>query len=160
METIKKIAAFFYKSANGPEPVRDMKTRKPIGSTFDSFLQDEGVYEETQAVALKRVLAWKIKQAMKKKHIVKSVMARRMRTSRSQLDRLLDPESGSITLSTLARAGRVLGREVRLGVHLRRVPTSKRYHCFRLRRISHNNGGYQHTVQTTHAKKDIVQSCS
>ena len=81
---------------------------------FDDFLKEDGNYEEAQAVAIKRVLAWKIEQEMKKKHIVKAEMARRMETSRSQLDRLLDPANPSITLSTLARAGRVLGREVRL----------------------------------------------
>ena len=91
-----------------------MKKKRSIGSAFDDFLKEDGTYEETQAVAIKRVLSWRIGQDMKKKRIVKSEMARRMHTSRSQLDRLLDPENASITLSTLARAGRVLGREVRL----------------------------------------------
>jgi len=91
-----------------------MKKRNSIGSTFDDFLKEEGTYEETQAVAIKRVLAWRIEQDMKKKRIAKVEMARRMHTSRSQLDRLLDPKNGSVTLSTLARAGHVLGRQVRL----------------------------------------------
>jgi antitoxin HicB len=91
-----------------------MKKREHVGSSFDDFLKEEGTYEETQAVAIKRVLAWKIEQDMKKKRIVKARMARLMHTSRSQLDRLLDPQNPSVTLSTLARAGHVLGREVRL----------------------------------------------
>ena len=91
-----------------------MKKKGSIGSTFDDFLKEEGAYEDAQAVAIKRVLAWRIEQDMKKKHILKVDMARRMHTSRSQLDRLLDVRNGSVTIATLARAGRVLGREVRL----------------------------------------------
>ena len=91
-----------------------MKKKGSIGSTFDDFLKEEGTYEATQAVAIKRVLAWQIQQAMKKKHIAKAEMARRMETSRSQLDRLLDPKNDSLTLTTLARAGQVLGRQIRL----------------------------------------------
>jgi len=93
-----------------------MNTKKKghIGSSFDDYLKEEGTYEQTQAVAIKRVLTWRIVQDMKKKHIDKADMARRMATSRSQLDRLLDPENPSVTLSTLTRAGRILGREVRL----------------------------------------------
>ena len=60
-----------------------------IGSGFDGFLKEEGTYEATQAVAIKRVLAWQIGQAMKNSHITKAEMARRMETSRSQLDRFL-----------------------------------------------------------------------
>ena len=85
-----------------------------IGSTFDDFLKEEGTYEATQAVAVKRVLAWQIAQAMKAQHITKADMARRMDTSRSQLDRLLDPESNSVTLETLARAARAVGRRVKV----------------------------------------------
>ena len=85
-----------------------------IGSAFDDFLKEEGTYEGTQSVAIKRVLAWQIEQAMKEKHITKAEMARRMDTSRSQLDRLLDPDSDSVTLETLARAARAVGRQVRV----------------------------------------------
>jgi DNA-binding Xre family transcriptional regulator len=67
-------------------------------------LKEDGTYELTQAVAIKSVLAWQIGQAMEKKRITKAEMARRTDTSRSQLDRLLDPESDSVTLETLARA--------------------------------------------------------
>ena len=85
-----------------------------IGSTFDDFLKEDSSYEATQAVAIKRVLAWQIGQAMERKHITKADMARRMDTSRSQLDRLLDPESNSVTLETLARAARAVGRQVKV----------------------------------------------
>jgi predicted XRE-type DNA-binding protein len=85
-----------------------------IGTTFEDFLKDEGTYEAAQSVAIKRVLAWQIEKAMKKKRLTKAEMARRMETSRSQLDRLLDPDSDSVTLETLARAARAIGRQVKL----------------------------------------------
>ena len=85
-----------------------------VGSTLDDFLKEDGTYESTQAVAIKRVLAWQIGQAMEKKHITKAEMARRMDTSRSQLDRLLDPDSNSVTLETLTRAARAVGRQVKV----------------------------------------------
>jgi predicted XRE-type DNA-binding protein len=85
-----------------------------VGSAFDDFLKEDGIYESTQAVAIKRVLAWQIGQAMEKKQLTKAEMARRMDTSRSQLDRLLDPDSNSVTLETLTRAARAVGRQVRV----------------------------------------------
>jgi len=85
-----------------------------IGSAFDDFLKDEGTYEATQGLAIKRVLAWQIEEAMKKRRLTKAEMARRMETSRSQLDRLLDPDSASVTLETLTRAARAIGRQVKL----------------------------------------------
>jgi antitoxin HicB len=91
-----------------------VRKKGSIGSTFDDFLREEGTYETTQAVAIKRVLAWQIEKAMKESHMTKAEMARRMETSRSQLDRLLDPGSNSVTLSTLDRAARVIGRRVKL----------------------------------------------
>lgn len=92
-----------------------MKAKKKgrIGSSFDSFLREEGRYEETQAVAIKRVLAWQIEEAMKKGDVTKSEMARRMNTSRSQLDRLLDPDNHAISLETLARAAHAVGRTLK-----------------------------------------------
>jgi antitoxin HicB len=93
---------------------RNRKKKGTIGSPFDDFLKGEGTYESTQAVAIKRVLAWQIGHAMEEKHITKAEMARRMETSRSQLDRLLDPDSDSVTLETLARAARAVGRQVRV----------------------------------------------
>ena len=86
------------------------------GSSFDDFLKEEGIYEECTAAALKRVLAAQIARAMAEEKISKSVMARRMETSIAALNRLLDPENESVTLSTMAKAAHALGRhlEIRL----------------------------------------------
>jgi antitoxin HicB len=90
-----------------------MKKRN-IGSSFDSWLREEGIYEEVSANAIKRVLARQVEAAMREKKFSKAQMARRMHTSRAALDRLLDPENDGITLSTLQKAASALGREVRL----------------------------------------------
>ena len=82
------------------------------GSTFDSFLDEEGFREEVEAIAIKRVLAWQLEQAMRKQQKTKQAMARELHTSRSQLDRLLDPRNVSVTLDTITRAARALGRRV------------------------------------------------
>jgi len=95
-----------------------MKTKKyrrkidHSGSTFDSFLEKEGIREEVEAVAIKRVLAWQLVQAMRKQQKTKQAMAKQLRTSRSQLDRLLDPGNVSVTLDTITRAARALGKRV------------------------------------------------
>jgi DNA-binding Xre family transcriptional regulator len=88
--------------------------KKNIGSTFDSWLREDGIYEEVSANAIKRVIARQITAAMSQKGITKAEMARQMSTSRASLDRLLDPENGSITLSTLQKAASAVGREIRL----------------------------------------------
>jgi hypothetical protein len=91
------------------------KKRKRInhsGSTFDSFLEEEGIREEVEAVAVKRVLAWQLMQAMREQQKTKQEMAKLLRTSRSQLDRLLDPQNASVTLDTMSRAARVLGKRL------------------------------------------------
>ena len=88
--------------------------RKNIGSTFDSWLREAGTYEEVSANAIKRVIARQITSAMSQKGLTKAEMARQMSTSRASLDRLLDPENGSITLSTLQKAASVVGRGIRL----------------------------------------------
>lgn len=85
-----------------------------IGSRFEDFLKETGDYEAAKATAIKRVLAWQIGETMKRDGITKAEMARRMATSRSQLDRLLDPDNDDVTLTTLARAASALGREIRL----------------------------------------------
>jgi len=82
------------------------------GSTFDSLLEEEGIREEVEAVAIKRVLAWQLEQAMKEQRKTKQVMAKQLRTSRSQLDRLLDPQNVSVTIATITRAARALGKRV------------------------------------------------
>jgi DNA-binding Xre family transcriptional regulator len=88
--------------------------RKNIGSSFDGWLRDEGIYEEVTATAIKRVLARQVAAAMKEKNVSKAEMARRMRTSRAALDRLLDPEYDAVTLATLRKAAAAVGRELRL----------------------------------------------
>jgi hypothetical protein len=90
------------------------KKKGRIGSSFDEFLKEEGDYEETSAVAIKRVLAWQLEKAMAKEGLTKNEMAKRMRTSRSQLDRILDPDNDKIQLDTVFKAARVLGRGVKL----------------------------------------------
>ena len=93
-----------------------MKIRKKgrIGSSFGDFLKDDGVYNEVETVAVKRVIAWQLEEAMKARRMSKLQMARRMKTSRSQIDRLLDPSHSGVTLETLARAAQVLGRQIRV----------------------------------------------
>ena len=88
--------------------------KKNIGSTFDSWLRDEGLYEEVNSTAMKRVVARQVEAAMHQKGLTKAEMARRMRTSRAALDRLLDPENDAVTLGTLRKAAAVVGREIRL----------------------------------------------
>lgn len=87
---------------------------KHLGSDFDDFLREEGLLEEANAVAAKRVLAYQIAEAMKQQELSKAAMARRMGTSRSSLDRLLDPQVPSVTLLTIEKAARVLGKAVRI----------------------------------------------
>jgi DNA-binding Xre family transcriptional regulator len=87
---------------------------KNIGSSFDNWLREEGVYEEVSAAAIKRVLSRQLEAAMKERRFSKAEMARRMRTSRAALDRLLDPEYDAVTLSTLRKAAAAVGRELRL----------------------------------------------
>ena len=86
-------------------------SKKHMGSSIDDFLKGEGILEEAQAQAIKEVVAWQLAQAMKKKKISKSRMAALLRTSRTQVDRLLDPKD-DITLSTLQRAAAMVGRRV------------------------------------------------
>jgi antitoxin HicB len=90
------------------------KRNKHVGSSLDDFLKEDGVLEETRAVALKETLAWEVQQAMEKDKISKVEMARRMNTSRAALDRLLDPGNASVTLQTLSRAAHAIGRNLRI----------------------------------------------
>jgi DNA-binding Xre family transcriptional regulator len=84
------------------------------GQFFEDFLKEQGSYEETTETAVKRVLAFQLAAAMKDQHISKVEMAKRLETSRSQLDRLLDPDNDTVTLATLARAAKVVGRTLKL----------------------------------------------
>ena len=90
------------------------KKKDSIGSSFDDFLKDEGTLEKTHAAAVKRVLAWQLEQAMEKERMSKNQMAKAMNTSRSQLDRILDPDNDKIQIDTLMSAAKVLGRELRI----------------------------------------------
>jgi DNA-binding Xre family transcriptional regulator len=84
------------------------------GSSFDSFLEEDGILDEVEAAAIKRVIAWQLAEAMKAGKISKKTMAERMGTSRSQLDRLLDPENSAVHLQTIARAARAVGKRLRM----------------------------------------------
>ncbi len=88
---------------------------KHRGSSFDAFLKEEGLYEVTQASAVKRVIAELLEEGMNRESLSKPMMARRMGTSRSQLDRVLDPANATIQLDTLIKAARAVGRELQIG---------------------------------------------
>jgi len=91
---------------------KNRKRTNHSGSTFDSFLEEEGIREEVEAVAIKRVLAWQLQQAMQEQRKTKQSVAQQLRTSRSQLDRLLDPRNVSVTLDTMARVAKALGKRL------------------------------------------------
>jgi plasmid maintenance system antidote protein VapI len=86
-------------------------SKKHMGSSLDDFLKEEGVFEETESLAVKEVVAWQFAEAMKAKKISKNKMAALLHTSRTQVDRLLDPKN-DITLSSLQRAAAMVGRRV------------------------------------------------
>lgn len=85
-----------------------------MGSSIDDFLREEGVLEEFQARSIKEVIAWQLEQAMKEQKLTKRRLAELMHTSRTQVDRVLNPEDGNVTIETLQRAAAVLGRRVRV----------------------------------------------
>jgi hypothetical protein len=91
-------------------------TNAHVGSSFADFLEEEGISEEVTALAIKRVLAWQIQQAMEQQGLTKSAMAQRMNTSRSQLDRLLDPDNVHVQPITLQRATAMAGRQLRINL--------------------------------------------
>ena len=91
-----------------------MKKKGRIGSSFDDFLKQDGIYEEVTARAIKRVIARQLDALMQDQGLTKSNLAKRMRTSRAQLDRLLDPDNESVTLGTLTRAAQAVGRQLRM----------------------------------------------
>lgn len=90
------------------------KQKGRIGSSFDDFLKEDGIYEEVTARAIKRVIARQLDALMVDQGITKSALAKKMKTSRAQLDRLLDPENESVTLATLTRAAQAVGRNLRM----------------------------------------------
>jgi DNA-binding phage protein len=91
--------------------------RKPVGLTsLDEFLESEGIREEVTAAAIKRVIAMELREAMRKRNLTKVAMAKQMSTSRAQIDRLLDPDEHNITLGTLARAAKTVGRKIKIEI--------------------------------------------
>jgi antitoxin HicB len=95
------------------------RKKRPIRSTaklttLDNFLKEQGKLEEFEAVAIKEVLAWQIAEAMRAQNLSRKRLAERMRTSRSQIGRLLDPTDGNVTLTTLQRAAKMVGRRLKL----------------------------------------------
>ena len=88
--------------------------KKNIGSSFDDFLQEEAILDETTAVALKRVISWQIAEEMKAQQLTKTTLAKRMHTSRAALNRPLDENDASLTLTTLASAAAALGKKINL----------------------------------------------
>jgi antitoxin HicB len=93
---------------------RKRRVNRHKGSSIDDFLKEEGVFEEFQARAVKEVIAWQLAQAMKERKLSKRRLAALMHTSRTQLDRVLDPSNGNVTIETLQRAAAILGRKVQV----------------------------------------------
>ena len=93
---------------------RSEKRSNHTGSTLDSLLEEDGILAEVEAVAVKRVIAWQLQEIMKAGGITKTAMAARLGTSRSQLDRLLDPQNATVQLDTITRAARVVGKKLRI----------------------------------------------
>ncbi len=85
-----------------------------IGTSFDDFLESEKMLDACSAVAVKRVLAWQLQQEMEKSNVSRSELARRMETSRSSVNRLLDPQNPSVNLQTMERAARILGKRLEI----------------------------------------------
>jgi DNA-binding Xre family transcriptional regulator len=95
--------------------MKKIESRKGrIGSSFDEFLKEDGIHAEVTARAIKRVIARQLDALMAEEGITKAELAKRMKTSRTQLDRLLDPENESVTLGTLTRAAEAVGRQLRM----------------------------------------------
>jgi antitoxin HicB len=84
------------------------------GSSLDEFLAEEGVLEEFQAKAIKEVVAWQLSEAMRERKLSKNQLAKRMHTSRTQVDRVLDPDAGNVTIETLQRAAALVGKRVQI----------------------------------------------
>ena len=85
-----------------------------LGSTLEDFLKEEGLFEELHILAVKKVIAYRLAELMRQTHLTKDALAKRMRTSRAQLDRLLDPDNPSVTLATLGKAACALGCTLRV----------------------------------------------
>ena len=97
-----------------PNLHRNRQPHRHRGSSIDALLKEDGVFEEFQARAIKEVIAWQLAEAIKKRKLSKGRLAAMMRTSRAQIDRVLDPENGNVTIETLQRAAALVGRKVQL----------------------------------------------
>lgn len=97
-------------------PTLTVEKAMPIGSNFDDFLNEQGCLEEVEAAALKRVIAWKIKQSMEENGLNKTQLAKKMHTSRPAVDRLLDPANTSISLKTIVKAAQACNMQLTLDV--------------------------------------------
>lgn len=119
----------FFRTDAGAEPVREwlkellaliarketmIMAKRNVGSSFDDFLQEEAMLEEVTATAIKRVIAWQIAEEMKAQQMTKTELAKRMHTSRAALNRLLDEDDPSLTLTTLASAAAALGKRLNI----------------------------------------------
>jgi antitoxin HicB len=94
---------------------KKVKRKNPrIGSSLDRLMKEDGLFDEAQTIAIKEVIAWQLQEAMNAQGLTKSRMAALMKTSRNQLDRVLSPDDGNVTLDTLSRAAAAVGRRVRL----------------------------------------------
>ena len=113
-KTPQEDRAFWLCGEKMPTSKAARNKNKHRGSSFESFLKKQGLHEEVHAAALKRAVALKVNDLMKQQRMNKSAMAARMRTSRAAVHRLLDPENTSVTLATLNRAARSLGRKVKI----------------------------------------------
>ena len=91
-------------------------SNKHIGGSFDDFLENEGLLAQSQAEAVKRVLAWQIETYMRENNVTKTTFAQRMNTSRGQLNRLLDPENTSVSLTTMSSAAAAMGKHLTLQI--------------------------------------------
>ena len=129
---VRSVPVVFFRLNSGREPVRNwlndlsrenrktigvevmVMAKKNIGSDFHDFLEEDGLLEEATAVAVKRYIAFELAKKMTEKNLSKSEMARRMETSRSALDRLLDPGNSSVTLQTLQSAAQALGGRLKV----------------------------------------------
>ena len=91
-----------------------MTTNPYIGSLLDDLLEEDGILEEVDAIAIKRILAWQVQELMQEKGSNKTTMAQEMNTSRASLDRFLDPENTSVTLNTMVNAAKAVGKRLRI----------------------------------------------
>lgn len=100
--------------------------RAGLGSSFEDFLKETGDYEAVTKAALKQVLAWQLERVREQQGLTKAALAERMKTSRSQLNRLLDPENDDVTLAALQRAAAALGRRIKVELTVERAAAARK----------------------------------